>query len=227
MNCQKPECVAEFAQLTKEMGCVDDDDFLFFHCQVENCHDISLGKTSFHCHNCGIWVCQDHSEILDDDYDIDHGFGDDVYCSNCKAKVLEKYLVKVNQQKNEILELKRQPSLHLEFQKCNESKCIALMASNKIEIKRTKRKWEELIHCDVLNCHKLENCLECDKCHKNICDNHNIGIDYLDEVYCKKCVEPKVAIEFNRITNHIQKIESDLRNFDLKSNLLKSDLLKI
>src|SRR5882724_4293544 len=42
---------------------VPDWEFFPFHCREEECHDISLGKTSFACVHCGLWVCQMHAEV--------------------------------------------------------------------------------------------------------------------------------------------------------------------
>ncbi len=79
MVCEKEHCMKEYDSLVKIWKCEEtlklvntmtrsefsaaqrtrdlkfDWDFLPFHCA---CHDVSLGKTSFPCDKCGMWVCQ-------------------------------------------------------------------------------------------------------------------------------------------------------------------------
>jgi hypothetical protein len=79
MVCEKERCVKEYDSLVKMMECDEtlklvntmtrseyaaaqrtrdvkfDWDFFPFHCA---CHDVSLGKTSFPCDKCGMWICQ-------------------------------------------------------------------------------------------------------------------------------------------------------------------------
>ncbi len=58
----------------------DDTDFLFYHCRYPNCHDINLGKTSFHCCKCDKWMCQNHLMSLErlDEYEYEND-----YCNDC------------------------------------------------------------------------------------------------------------------------------------------------
>ncbi len=54
-KCIESKCVKEIQELPTEDE-DDDEDFIYFHCTF--CHDIALGKTNFHCDECGHWVCQ-------------------------------------------------------------------------------------------------------------------------------------------------------------------------
>lgn len=59
---------------------------------MHNCHDISPGGTSFVCFICENWICQAHSEMMDDEYDLP----DEVYCKPCKTNEVKKYLLHKN-----------------------------------------------------------------------------------------------------------------------------------
>jgi len=62
-----------------------DTDFHYFHCSIEGCHDISMGKTSFPCGRCGVWICQGCSvEHMKDT------FLGDLCCLNCCKKSKKK-----------------------------------------------------------------------------------------------------------------------------------------
>ena len=70
--CQNKACHDEWLRLTKEIGSsLDDTDYCYFHCMIEGCHDISLGKTSFPCDECGHFTCQSCSNehMFDNDED--------------------------------------------------------------------------------------------------------------------------------------------------------------
>lgn len=58
MDCKEEACVRRCREMREGMGRTDEEDFLPFHCSVEGCHDISLGKTSHQCLLCEDWVCQ-------------------------------------------------------------------------------------------------------------------------------------------------------------------------
>jgi len=95
MVCTRPECQEQFRKIMESMDAVEklqkcnslsrreyygipmserpDWDFLPFHCA---CHDISLGKTSFPCADCSIWVCQNCAKCHQSE----------TYCGACLEK---------------------------------------------------------------------------------------------------------------------------------------------
>jgi len=76
--CSQPKCQETWQHETATEKPDDDEDYIVFHC---TCHDISLGKTSFHCDECSQWFCQDCApscdlpnevfDVLEDLEDID------------------------------------------------------------------------------------------------------------------------------------------------------------
>ena len=75
------KCQEDYLKLLKQNGFSSsnhhsNDDFNFFHCREKNCHDISLGKTSFRCSQCGLRLCQNHYRCVSelDEYEFDDGF---------------------------------------------------------------------------------------------------------------------------------------------------------
>lgn len=77
LNCKEKKCIELYSQEMEDVSDSDDMDFHFFHCSVEGCHDISMGKTSFHCVECGKWICQGCAEKKSIEVD------DDFYCLSC------------------------------------------------------------------------------------------------------------------------------------------------
>lgn len=59
--CQDKKCEEELAKLNKQtLMAFDDIEFLFVHCVMPKCHDISPGSASFECDDCEKWFCQHH-----------------------------------------------------------------------------------------------------------------------------------------------------------------------
>ncbi len=85
----EPKCIKEIQDLQSESE-DDDEDFISFHCIV--CHDISMGKTNFHCDECGHWVCQSCSIALD-------GTDNGTVCPDCYKKPKFLYLHKKRKHK--------------------------------------------------------------------------------------------------------------------------------
>jgi hypothetical protein len=80
-TCDNEKCRKEIAELRVESSSQelsDDSDFEYFHCR---CHNISMGKTSFHCENCNHWACQSCCTSVTDDINV---------CTTCIK--LPKYL---------------------------------------------------------------------------------------------------------------------------------------
>ena len=87
VNCKNEKCIENKAQLIKQFPELwkdeNDSDYIFNHCQALDCHDISLGNTSFNCSDCGDWMCQDHIRSLGefDEYELENE-----YCLQCLKK---------------------------------------------------------------------------------------------------------------------------------------------
>ncbi len=204
MDCKEPKCIENYKTWTKEMGPIDDDDFEYFHCSIKNCHDISLGRTSFACDNCGGWACQDHIGTVDDEIickTADNHYGE-YYCDSCIKNIYKKCLVESQENLKEIIECQNQPKFSLHFKTCSEIKCIEQLKTN-----QNKRKWERLIHCEVMDCHEMKGCNSCNKCFNEICENHCIYLDYSDKIYCFNCCDQNLKVEFNRLETQINKLE--------------------
>lgn len=109
--CSDEVCQEKWIELTKNEKEEDDEDFLYFHC---SCHDILLGKTSFHCEHCGQWVCQncDTSAVLDDNQDIEF------LCASCLAAELQNRLCKLKKRYAQLEEAQQK----LKMQKCTQQK---------------------------------------------------------------------------------------------------------
>lgn len=170
MKCQDSKCIEEFKELTKEMGENDDDDFKYFHCEALNCHDISLGKTSFPCTICNIWLCQSHAQSME--HDIFWG-GDNTYCIDCKNHKIQKKITKLDKKLSEIQTLQKNEYEKIEFY-LPPLQCLC------------KKKRKAAIHCEAVNCH-LE-ALECEKCKKNVCEDHSVYYEDKDQIICKNCI---------------------------------------
>lgn len=79
-DCPNAACKEKYKKLMDEIGHCDDSDYWYYHCTIDGCHDISLGKTSFCCEDCGAWICQGCSDTKMKDYD---GDGTTFYCLDC------------------------------------------------------------------------------------------------------------------------------------------------
>lgn len=90
LKCKRPECIKKYNAILEQMGGWDDteDDFNPFHCCVKDCHDISLGKTSYPCGGVGCtnYICQncgdDKKLILWDEEESDSPL-----CPQCQEEV--------------------------------------------------------------------------------------------------------------------------------------------
>jgi len=93
--CPNQDCQDEWAAGTKDEEEDDDTDYIVEHCA---CHEIAVSDTSFHCEDCGVWVCQDCANLKELPYIIDDSddelLADDtrVICQSCKIRWYQ-YLV--------------------------------------------------------------------------------------------------------------------------------------
>jgi len=74
-------------------GTFDDIDFVFVHCNIPDCHDISPGKTSFACELCEKWFCQ-HHKWTDENFEW-YNF----VCMDCLSKLGESNTGKIKLKK--------------------------------------------------------------------------------------------------------------------------------
>ena len=100
-HCSEPKCIKEWNESAVDENSDTDSDFLTNHCA---CHNISLGKTSAHCYECTVWVCQNCSvltmtnfnqELDEDDDDIT----DDVICEECYTTWAKNKLILIQSKK--------------------------------------------------------------------------------------------------------------------------------
>lgn len=147
IDCEDIKCQENCQRLLKQypdFNTSDDDDFCFFHCRYKNCHDISLGKTSWPCSQCGLWMCQAHSRFVDsfDEYELEDGF-----CESCFRTWI------VNKIINLCAKLKK-----YELQK---QECV---------FKKDRR----LKECNVDSCNEKNKLYKCETCKKCVCVDHLI-----------------------------------------------------
>jgi hypothetical protein len=91
--CPNQQCLKRWADETKDEKEDDDTDYIVEHCA---CHDISQGKTSFHCSLCAEWVCQNCAQLKELPDDIEADDDNDLLvdsratvCGPCKRKWLQ------------------------------------------------------------------------------------------------------------------------------------------
>lgn len=90
LKCKRSECIKKYNDLLNDLGgWGHDDHFNPFHCCIEGCHDISLGKTSYPCDGpgCTNYICQscgDNNDVQRED--------DIIFCPECER---DNYKVKV------------------------------------------------------------------------------------------------------------------------------------
>ncbi len=172
MKCKEEKCIDKYNTLIKEFGVNedDDDDFKYFHCEAMNCHDISLGKTSFPCSKCNIWLCQDHSCLLPGEIE-----DDETYCIDCYRGIIQ-------------IELDQTMKIIQEIEK------LSCYNYERLFFDKKRKKKDQ---CDVKECYNNDTIGNCEKCSNHVCENHCVVCDFDDEVlYCKNCIGFYLATEF-------------------------------
>jgi hypothetical protein len=79
--CTESLCVDRLSRLTKDIGGQKHKKYKYFHCWVQDCHNISLGKDCIFCKECNKSFCKECSSM--EIQETDEGY----FCFSCIQEI--------------------------------------------------------------------------------------------------------------------------------------------